>query len=125
MSNVIKYSFKGAVDLDRLAIDMEKDNMPIVIVLRGNGERIIYISRKFRRQYKGVDLPLSLSNFDYMSGEYQRYNTSRLYGWALTADDKSSTTARVISNICTIIKSHEDATLPKTKVIGVTTTARF
>jgi len=123
MSNIIKYQFRGELDKNLLAKNMEADRTPIVVVKYENESNFeIFVLKKFKRNYKGsTNLPLTALSLSTTGFNVERSNEKLLVADRLYACNFS----RFLSNIQAIIKSHEQATLPVTKVIGVETTANF
>ncbi|KKL50195.1 hypothetical protein LCGC14_2307920 [marine sediment metagenome] len=130
-NNIIEYSFRGKLDIDLLAENMRKDRTPIVIVVREDIDApFLFISEKYKENYKGENLPLSPSSlmcctgnpiheYRELKGCYKMPDKTGLLSWRLA----KSFINTGLENIKAIIKSHEDACLPKVKVIAVKTTA--
>ena len=116
-NNVIRYQFRGELDVDLLAENMKRDNTPIVIVRSVHS--MIYILKSFRGNYRGANLSLTARSFFEVCRSSARIH-NRLYCSARIYD---SSMTEFLSNIKAIIKSHEDASLPVVKVIAIETKA--
>ncbi len=124
MSNVIRYQFRGELDVDLLAKNMKRDKTPIVIVIRtGNADDVIFILKSFSHNYKGADIKLTGNTFKHICKKAITCHRDILgeHSPLLRWESYSARTSDIIKNIKAIIKSHEDACLPTVKVIAVET----
>lgn len=119
-SNVIKYQFRGKLDINLLAENMKRDKTPIVIVMPESPYCAnIYILKSFRANYRGVNLQLSSRKF-FMVCDESVFEHNLLYASGLIPKKNIN---KYLPNIKAIMKSHEDACLPVIKVLAVETTA--